>query len=59
MTPVYFEPTFTFNGIPIFLAGCQAIVCSGRQKTMCGYPPSFARSQNAGNGILDIYDFFL
>lgn len=27
---------------------------SGRQKLMCGYPPSLARSQNTGNGILGI-----
>ena len=40
---VYLEPTFTFNGIPILPAGCQASVCSGRQKAGCGYPPSFGQ----------------
>jgi len=41
-------------GIPKFLSGCQAVVYSGRQKLMCGYPPSLARSQNTGNDILGI-----
>ena len=41
--PVYLEPTFTFNGIPTLPAGCQASVCSGRQKAGCGYPPSFGQ----------------
>ena len=27
------------KGIPISLSGCQASVCSGRQKLICGYPP--------------------
>ncbi len=47
-----FEPTFTLNGILILSDGCQASVCSGRQKSDCGYPPSFARSQNIRPGIL-------
>ena len=25
ITPVYFEPTFTLNGIPILPSGCQAL----------------------------------
>jgi len=27
-------------GIPTLPIGCQAAVCSGRQKSGCGYPPS-------------------
>lgn len=43
-----------YKGIPTFVSGCQATDCSGRQKFMCGYPPSYARSQNTGNGISGI-----
>ena len=50
-----FEPTFTLKGILILSDGCQASVCSGRQSIGWGYPPSFARSQNTGNGILGIF----
>ena len=49
-----FEPTFTLKGILILSDGCQASVCSGRQKSDCGYPPSIARSQNIRPGILGI-----
>ena len=37
------------KGIPISLDGCQASVCSGRQKSICGYPPSVARRQENRN----------
>ena len=51
----YFEPTDTLNGIPTLPYRCQAsglyALCSGRQKYGCGYPPSFARSQNTRFGI--------
>lgn len=50
----HFEPTFTLNGIPTLVSGCQASVCSGRQKLTCGYPPSLARSQNTRAGILGL-----
>ncbi len=56
-----FEPTFTLNGIPILLNGCQASTMvlalsdrSGRQKFGCGDPPSYARSQKVKGGILGI-----
>ena len=49
-----FEPTFTLKGILILSDGCQASVCSGRQKSDCGYPPSIARSQKVRGGILGI-----
>ena len=32
--------------------GCQASVCSGRQKSGCGCPPSLARRQMSRNGTL-------
>lgn len=37
-----------FYGIPISIVVCQASL-SGRQKTICGCPPSFARTQNLRN----------
>ena len=40
------------EGIPIFFGGCQASVCSGRQKPKCGCPPSLARRQIVRTGIL-------
>lgn len=53
-----FEPTFTLNGIPILPDGCQALTHiedrRGRQKFGCGHPPSYARSQKTGGGILGI-----
>ncbi len=56
ITLVSFEPTFTLNGIPILLIGCQALThiedWKGRQKVGCGYPPSIARSQKTRRGIL-------
>ncbi len=52
----YFEPTDTLNGIPISSGGCQALtrLRIGREGKCadCGHPPSAARSQEAGTGIL-------
>ena len=57
-TPVIFEPTDTLNGIPISSGGCQALtrLRIGREGKCadCGHPPSLARSQEAGTGILGI-----
>ena len=42
------------DGIPISPFQCQASLVSGRQRSGCGCPPSFARSQKVGTGILGI-----
>ena len=55
---VYLEPTFTFMGfLYCQVAVKPSLACEdwkGRQKVGCGYPPSVARSQLAGGGILGI-----
>ena len=53
ITPIVLNLHLT-QGIPISLSGCQASVSSGRQKLICGYPPSIARSQKVRGGILGI-----
>jgi len=45
------------DGIPISPFQCQASLVSGRQRSGCGCPPSFARSRKRGErrfGILFI-----
>ena len=44
--PCYFEPTFLFTGILHLWSDVRPPEVSGRQKSRCGHPPSFARSQN-------------
>ena len=60
ITLVYFEPTFTLNGIPISSCGCQASThmrIAGEGKCMAAVAHlAIARSQKAGAGILGLYD---
>ena len=52
MTPNSFEPTFTLNGIPIIASSMSGLDLPEEDKEKgCGYPPSFARSQNIRDGI--------
>ncbi len=46
-----FEPTFIFDGIPSITVDVKP-PSSGRQKRLSGCPPSVARSQKMGTGIL-------
>ena len=56
ITLVYFEPTFTLNGIPPLSCGCQASTrkrIAGEGKSMVAVTHlAKARSQKAGAGIL-------
>mgnify|MGYP007108067674 CR=1 FL=1 len=57
--PVYLEPTFTLNGIPISLCGCQASTrkrIAGEGKSIVAVTHlTTVRSQKAGAGILGIH----
>ncbi len=52
LKPNSFEPTFTLNGIPIIATLMSGLILSEEDREKgCGYPPSFARSQNIRDGI--------